>query len=131
MRWLLCGAMLLVGTYAALAKDAGAPDAAKADPSTVTISVRTFPSGAKIYHGKKLLGTAPISFQRKRDSGPLDLIVRRGGYFPVATRAYTFKDDIVIVKLTHRDNASTLYGYKEPLPPDAGPPTSQPTPTQP
>lgn len=121
MRWLLCGAALLLGTLVALAQDAGTADTPVVDPENVTITIRTLPSGARIYYGKRMLGEAPIKITRKRDSGPMDLMVRRGGYFPVATRAYTFKDDIVIARLTHRDNASTLLGYKEPLPPDGGP----------
>ncbi len=140
MRWLLCCAALLLGTLVAVAQDAGAPAEPEVESTHVTISIRTLPSGARVYHGKRLLGESPIKLRRKRDSGPLDLLVRRGGYFPVATRAYTFKDDIVTVRLTHRDNASSLYGYKEPLPPDAGvpdaapiapedaPPASQPSP---
>ena len=124
MRWLLGATMLLAGAYVALARDAGtaADGGVKAPLSdTVTIHVRSLPSGATVHYGRRKLGTTPLRFTRKRNSGPVDLILRRGGYFPVATRAYTFKDDIVIARLTHRDNASTLLGYKEPLPPDGGP----------
>lgn len=122
MRWLLCGAALLLGTLVALAQDAGTADTPVVDPENVTITIRTLPSGARIYYGKRMLGEAPIKITRKRDSGPMDLMVRRGGYFPVATRAYTFKDDIVTVRLVSRENASSVYGYKQPLPPDAGVP---------
>ncbi|MCA9556978.1 MAG: PEGA domain-containing protein, partial [Myxococcales bacterium] len=100
-------------------KDAGAP-ARKAPSPTVTLSIGSIPSGAVVYHGRKKLGTTPLSVTRKRDSGPLDLVVRRGGYLSVSTRAYTFHDDSLTVRLTPASQASTLYGYKEPLPPDGG-----------
>ncbi len=112
-----------VGTWA-WAQDAGVGDAgAKAPPkTTVQISVRSSPSGATVYHGRKNLGTTPLTVTRKRDSGPLDLVVRRGGYLAVNTRAYTFRDDTVSVQLTPTSKASTLFGYREPLPPDGGVP---------
>ncbi len=56
------------------AKDAGAP-AAKAPKPTVTLSIGSIPSGAVVYHGRKNLGTTPLTVTRKRDSGPLDLVV--------------------------------------------------------
>jgi hypothetical protein len=55
---------------------------------------------------------------RSRDSGPLDVIVRAKGFLPVQTRAYTFSDQNVAVKLTPLDNKSELFGYRVPL--DAG-----------
>jgi hypothetical protein len=61
---------------------------------------------------------------RPRDSGPLDVIVRAPGYLPVQTRAHTFADSRVTVKLTTPDQKNTLVGYREPL--DAGTPLSDP-----
>ena len=59
---------------------------------------------------------------RPRDSGPLDVIVRSEGFIPVHTRAYTFDDSVIEVKLTPVEKMDSLYGYKQPLPPppDAG-----------
>ncbi len=114
------GLALVLGTWAMAqdaGKDAGAP---KAPKPTVTLSIGSIPSGATVYHGRKNLGTTPLSVTRKRDSGPLDLVVRRGGYLAVSTRAYTFHDDSLTVRLTPVSQAHTLYGYKEPLPPDGG-----------
>ena len=56
---------------------------------------------------------------------PLDNVtVRAAGYLPVNTRAYTFSDTKVIVKVTPVALKHTLFGYREevpvPLPPDAG-----------
>jgi hypothetical protein len=40
------------------------------------------------------------------------------GYMPVQTRAHTFSDTRVAVKLTRPDQKNTLLGYRTPL--DAG-----------
>jgi hypothetical protein len=40
----------------------------------------------------------------------------------VQTRAYTFADNKVSVKLTALDEKNTLLGYREELPPDGGAP---------
>jgi hypothetical protein len=91
----------------------------------VRITFTTVPSTKKsmVYWGKKRLGIiaphAPLVVQRPRDSGPLDVIVRSTGYLPVQTRAYTFADTKVAVKLTPPDQKKTLLGYRE-APPDAG-----------
>lgn len=105
-----------------------AQDAAKAKlaerdkaKSKVTLSFSTRPSvRARVYYGKKLLGTTPFEVQWPHDSGPVDVVVRAGGYIPVNTRAYTFRDDSVVVELTRPANASRLLGYKKKIepPPD-------------
>lgn len=101
------------------AADAGAPDAEVEDPN-VTIEIRTSPRiRARIYYGREFLGRAPLTLERKRDSGPLDLVVRAHGYLPVYTRAYTWTDDTFTVELTKEEEKHTLFGYKAPL--DAGP----------
>ena len=66
-------------------------------------------------HGKKLLGTTPFSLNWKRDSGPLDLAVKKGGYFTVNTRIYTGDDEKIVVGLTPKSKAYTLFGYKAPI----------------
>jgi hypothetical protein len=76
--------------------------------------------------GGKRLGFAdrgkPLIVERPRDSGPLDVVIRAPGYLPVYTRAYTFNDSTVEVRITPLDKKDTIYGYREPLPPDAGAP---------
>lgn len=91
--------------------------------TTATITIWTVPyTTANVYWGKKLLGKIvpgrPLVVQRPRDSGPLDLMVRAGGYLPVQTRAHTFNDSRVVVKLTRPDKKNELLGYRIPL--DAG-----------
>lgn len=94
-------------------------------PTTVQIEFTTYPSArATVTWGKTILGriTAhePLVVVRARDSGPLDVIVRAPGYLPVHTRAHTFADTKIAVKLTRPDQKSTLFGYRAPI--DAGTP---------
>jgi hypothetical protein len=121
---------------------AGAPPAAPvAPPATVKITILTVPSqkGVQVMWGKKRLGVIaphqPLILQRPRDSGPLDLIIKCDGFVPVQTRAYTFGDTKLAVKLTPLDQKNTLLGYRTEVPPppaaDAGAPpptTSAPPP---
>jgi hypothetical protein len=107
---------------ARLPHDAGPP------PSpNVKLVIRTFPARrGVVMWGAKRLGfvdrNMPLVVERPRDSGPLDLVVRVTNYLPVHTRAYTFSDANIDVKITPLDKKDTIYGYKEPLPPDAGVP---------
>lgn len=128
-------AVCAAGKKAAAAKDkpaatteetATAP-ATKAD--NVHISIQTVPPRkAQVKWGGKNLGLIPaprpLVVERPRDSGPLDLVIRAPGFMPVHTRAYTFSDSRVAIKLTAPTDKNKLFGYKqEPTPtPDGGPP---------
>jgi hypothetical protein len=102
--------------------------------ATVKITIVTLPSSVRktfVSWGKKKLGVIeprkPLIIERPRDSGPMDLIVTADGYVPVQTRAFTFSDTKLSVKLTPIDQKNTLLGYREELPPsapDAGAPVS-------
>jgi hypothetical protein len=107
------------------ALDAGvdALDASTQDPNTATVVFVTVPNvTATVFWGRKLLGKIlpgkPLVVVRPRDSGPLDVIVRTAGYMPVQTRAHTFSDTRVLVKLTPPDKKTELLGYRIPI--DAG-----------
>ena len=111
--------------------DVAAPPPAAAPPSpNVKIVFTIVPSNKKamVFWGKKRLGIIaphqPLVVQRPRDSGPLDVVVKSDGYVPVQTRAYTFADSKVAVKLTPVDQKNTLLGYREELPPDGGAPSN-------
>jgi hypothetical protein len=91
-------------------------------PAKVKIMVRTTPPKVFVHWGKKKLGLTPLNFERPRDSGPIDLVLRLQGYFPVRTRAYTVKNDIVSVKMVKLENRMTIFGAKQELPPDGGVP---------
>jgi hypothetical protein len=96
-------------------------------PPTIRITFLTVPPVKKAFvlWGKKRLGLiaphAPLIIQKPRDSGPLDVIVQSEGYLPVQTRAMTFADNKVSVKLTPVDQKNTLLGYREELPPPPPP----------
>jgi len=110
-------------------------DLPAAKPDTVRIWIRTVPPRkAQVKWGRKLLGIIPapkaLVIERPRDSGPMDLVIRAGGFLPVHTRAYTFDDSRVSVKLTPPSQKSRLFGYKQEIVPplDAGvpPPAADP-----
>ena len=102
--------------------------------ANVRIVLTVIPSTKKatVFWGKKKLGAIaphqPLVVQRPRDSGPLDLVVRADGCVPVQTRAYTFADNKIAVKVTPLDQKNTLLGYREELSPDGGAPTAPPSP---
>jgi hypothetical protein len=95
-----------------------------ADNQMVRITFTTVPSrNAMVFWGRKRLGVIaphqPLVVQRPRDSGPLDVVVRSTGFLAVQTRAYTFGDSKIGVKLTATDQKKTLLGYREAPPPEA------------
>ena len=104
--------------------DANVLDAGVAEsPTTATIVFATVPYvTAVVTWGKKPLGRIlpgkPLVVVRPRDSGPLDVVIRAAGYLPVQTRAHTFSDSRVVVKLTPPDKKNELVGYRVPI--DAG-----------
>jgi hypothetical protein len=109
-----------------LPADVAAPAAPKPQSATVRIVFTLVPSTKKamVFWGKKKLGPIaphqPLIVQRPRDSGPLDVVVKSDGCVPVQTRAYTFADNKIAVKLTPLEEKNTLLGYREELPPDGG-----------
>jgi hypothetical protein len=99
------------------------PDVAKA---TVTVVVSVYPSvPAFVSWGKKKLGRIepgkPLVVTRPRDSGPLDLAIKANGFLPVTTRAHTFNDHKLQVRLTRPDATAGMVGYRVPIV-DAGVP---------
>ena len=138
-------AILGVGTAVGLGAQDADESPAVAEPSApktqdkVNITLQTVPPRkAVVKWGNKALGVIPVPrplvVVRPRDSGPLDLVVRAAGFLPVHTRAYTFSDSRVAIKLTPVSEKNTLFGYRaEVLPdagasPDAGAPPPAPTP---
>jgi hypothetical protein len=111
------------------------PDGGAAELSSkVKIVIQTIPpEKAKVTWGKKPIGlikgkNKPLILERPRDSGPMDVVIRADGYVPVHTRAYTFTDFKLYVKLTPIEEKKSLFGYREALP-DAGAPEAGAPPT--
>lgn len=117
---LIVGGLLLGGLLAspAVAQDAPAnaapASAAKKPVEYVKLTFRSTPS-ANVYYGKKLLGSSPVTIRRRKDSGPVDVVFRAAGYLRMASRAYSWSDDTVHVRLTPVSQAHTLFGYKKPV----------------
>jgi len=117
-------AVITIGGIA-LAQDAGMPPAPSPPSAKVKVTFITVPmKKAFVYWGKRRLGMiaprAPLVIERPRDSGPLDVVVSADGYLRVQTRAYTFGDTKVAVKLTPIDQKNTVLGYREEVPPPDG-----------
>ncbi|MEY4582449.1 MAG: hypothetical protein RL701_7152 [Pseudomonadota bacterium] len=96
-----------------------------AEDPNMRITFSTYPpANATVTWGRKVLGRIapkkPLVIVRPRDSGPLDVMVNAAGFIPVQTRAHTFADTNIQVKLTAPDQKQTLFGYRAPL--DAGVP---------
>jgi hypothetical protein len=99
--------------------DAGpAVPAADARPPTVRVLVRSAGPTMHVSWGRQQLGTTPLTLRRPRDSGPMDLVLRAGGYFPTHARAYTYKDDTVVVRPTRIADRMNLLGARKELPPE-------------
>lgn len=110
----------------AAAPAAVAPAPPPSDPTKATIIFQTMPpANAIVLWGNTRLGRIkpqrPLVVVRPRDSGPLDVVIRAPGFLPVQTRAHTFGDTRLVVKLTRVEEKSTLFGYRAPLD-DAGVP---------
>ena len=144
--WLAGGALLAILGLAA-AVGLGAEDANQSpvvrEPSgqnaddKVHITLQTVPPRkAVVKWGSKNLGMIPVPrplvVVRPRDSGPLDLAISAAGFLPVHTRAYTFSDSRVAIKLTPVSEKNTLFGYRAEVPradagaPDGGAPAPPP-----
>jgi hypothetical protein len=116
----------------AAAPGAAAPPAPPSDKVRIMFTVWPPSLKAMVFWGRRRLGMIaphqPLVVERPRDSGPLDVIVRAQGFLPVQTRAYTFADSKVSVKMTPPDQKKTLLGYREAVPDGGAPPTESHTP---
>ncbi len=131
MKWLVMLAGVALAALSALAASPtpGTPDAGVASDGglspTVRILIQTVPAVDRtvVSWGGKLLGVLrqrkPLIVERPRDSGPLDIVLRAQGYVPVHTRAYTFTDGKLYVRLTPVGEKKSLFGYRTEIP-DAG-----------
>ena len=85
------------------------------DPRSGTIEIKVIVAERRQAHviwGRKDFGVAPLEIERPRDSGPLDLVVIAPGYLPYHARAFTDRDDTVMVHLYSAAEAPQLLGYR-------------------
>jgi hypothetical protein len=68
---------------------------------------------SKVYWGRKLLGVAPLDFQRPRRSGPLELVIQAEGYLDYHTRMFTDRDETLVVRMVHLSEQNTLLGFRQ------------------
>ena len=106
------------------ARDGGAP--APLSPRVRVVLHTVPPMKARVTWGGKPLGWIkgkgkPLIVDRPRDSGPMDVVIRAEGHVPVRTRAHTFNDHKMFVKITPVAEKQTLFGYRQAVP-DAGAP---------
>jgi hypothetical protein len=77
---------------------------------------------AKVFWGRKMLGVAPLEFQRPRRSGPVELVIQSDGFLDYHTRMFTDRDESLVVRMVHFSEQNTLLGYRQT--PDAGVPSA-------
>ncbi len=80
----------------------------------VRIEVLAVPEGAQIFEGEAFLGTAPMVFERDRDSGTVKLSVRARGYRPHAVELGTVNDVSTRVELRRATTGGASGQIKEP-----------------
>jgi hypothetical protein len=75
--------------------------------------------GAKgtVHWGRKKLadlqpGKMTMEAERRRNSGPLDLLIRADGFLPHHVRVFTDRDDKLSVRLVRAEDAPSLLGYR-------------------
>jgi hypothetical protein len=105
--------------------DGGTGGAVDASATVRIVFMTVPPEKATVSWGRKPLGVIrgkgkPLTIERPRDSGPIDVVIRAKGFLPVRTRAHTFNDHKMFVKITPVEEKNTILGYREELP-DAGP----------
>lgn len=83
----------------------------------VTISIRSSPR-ASVRWGGRTLGETPLTLERPRESGPMDLTLSASGYLPLHVRAYTFSNDTISARLVSNAEKTKVFGYPASL--DAG-----------
>lgn len=91
-------------------------EAPEADPESKTVKLRldVAPRSAKpvVWWGRQKLGEPPLTIERPRRSGPMNLVIKANGYLDHHTRLFTDRDDRLSVVLVRPTDAVTMLGYK-------------------
>jgi hypothetical protein len=100
-------------------------EAPEPDPRSKTVKLKlaiTPPATGAVMWGRKKLadikpGHMTVEFERRRDSGPLDVLVRADSFLLHHIRLFTDRDDRLSVRLIRPEDARGLLGYRAPATP--------------
>lgn len=102
-------------------------EAADEEPESpnVKLQLDVHPKSAQAmaWWGKQRLGVAPLTVERPRKTGPMDIVIKADGYLDYHTRFFTDRSERLIVRMIRPADSHTLLGYvRPPETPDAGVP---------
>lgn len=91
-------------------------EAPEQDPGSPNVKIRVdvAPRSAHpvVFWGRQKLGEAPVTIERPRRSGPMDVLITATGYLDYHTRLFTDRDDKLSVVMVRANEASNMIGYK-------------------
>lgn len=97
-------------------------EAPEQDPGSPNVKIRidVVPRSARpvVFWGRQKLGEPPVTIERPRRSGPMDVLITATGYLDYHTRLFTDRDDKLSVVMVRATEAGNMLGYKRR--PDAG-----------
>jgi hypothetical protein len=86
------------------------------DPGSPTVKLRleAVPRSAHpvVFWGKTRLGEAPVTIERPRRSGPMDVLITAPGFLDYHTRLFTDRDDRLSIVMVRSSEAGNMLGYK-------------------
>lgn len=93
-----------------------ATEAPEDDPAsqTVKLKLEVAPRSARavVWWGKQKLGEPPLTIERPRRSGPMNLVIKADGFLDHHTRLFTDRDDRLSLSLVRPNDAVGMLGYK-------------------
>gem|GEM_PF-2894927 len=86
------------------------------DPGSPTVKLRleASPRSAHpvVFWGKTKLGESPVTIERPRRSGPMDVLITAPGFLDYHTRLFTDRDDRLSIAMVRSTEAGNMLGYK-------------------
>lgn len=86
------------------------------DPGSPTVKLRleASPRSAHpvVFWGRTKLGEAPVTIERPRRSGPMDVLITAPGFLDYHTRLFTDRDDKLSIAMVRSTEAGNMLGYK-------------------
>ena len=65
-----------------------------------------------VFWGRTKLGEAPVTIERPRRSGPMDVLITAPGFLDYHTRLFTDRDDKLSIAMVRSTEAGNMLGYK-------------------